>query len=137
NLSEEQIITLASQSPYLKDNQHKLTDTYPHLTKEEKLKLLNSGLDALQINTPEQKQELLSIRLTTQQEERNFDLSIEEKENILRLITGQVSESQLQTYEEYGVPLYNASTWQITPEHKKSLLELAENLINVEDKEKL
>jgi hypothetical protein len=137
SLSEEQIVAIASQSPYLKDNQDKLTSLYSHLSKEEKLKLLNSGLDALQINTPEQKQKLLNIRLTIQQEERNFDLSIEEKENILRLITSQVSQSQLQTYEEYGVPLYNATSWQITSGHKKSLLGLADDLISVEDKERL
>jgi len=137
NLTEEQIIAVASQSPYVKDNQDKLTNFYSHLNKEEKLKLLNSGLDNLQINTVELKKELLNVRLATQQEERNFDLSIKEKENILRLITNQVSSSQLETYQEYGVPLYNASGWQITSEHKKSLLGLAEELISVEDKERL
>jgi hypothetical protein len=55
----------------------------------------------------------------------------------LKLIASQVSENQLKTYEEFGVPLYNASSWQITPEHKKSLLELADDLIRVEDKEEL
>ncbi|CAI2183034.1 2347_t:CDS:10 [Funneliformis geosporum] len=137
NLSAEQITAISSQSPYLRDNQDQLINIYSYLSKEEKLKLLNSGLDGLQINTKEQKQELLNIRLITQQEEKHFDLSITEKENIFRLITSRVSESQLKTYEEYGVPLYNASSWQITPEHKKSLLELAEDLIKVNDKEKL
>lgn len=137
SLTEEQITAISSQSPYLKDNQNKLNNVYSHLNKEEKLKLLNSGLDSLQINTLELKQELLNIRLATQQEERGFDLSVEEKEDILRLITSQVSSSQLKTYEEYGVPIYNASSWKITLEHKKSLINLAEDLISVENKEEL
>ncbi|CAG8778852.1 8290_t:CDS:2, partial [Racocetra persica] len=119
NLQEEQIIAIFSQSYQVKDNQTELNATYSHLTKEQKLKLLNSGLDNLQINTTEQKQELLNIILTKKQEEIHFDLTITEKENILRLITSQISQNQLETYEEYG----------------KSLLELAEDLITVDEEE--
>ncbi|CAG8544629.1 8320_t:CDS:2 [Cetraspora pellucida] len=122
NLQEEQIIAIFSQSYQVKDNQTELNATYSHLTKEQKLKLLNSGLDNLQINTTEQKQELLNIILTKKQEEIHFDLTITEKENILRLITSQVSQNQLETYEEYGVPLYNAAR-------------LADDLITVDEKE--
>ncbi|CAG8753318.1 11840_t:CDS:2, partial [Racocetra persica] len=119
NLQEEQIIAIFSQSYQVKDNQTELNATYSHLTKEQKLKLLNSGLDNLQINTTEQKQELLNIILTKKQEEIHFDLTITEKENILRLITSQVSQNQLETYEEYG----------------KSLLGLADDLITVDEEE--
>ncbi|CAG8835589.1 4490_t:CDS:2, partial [Gigaspora margarita] len=119
NLSAEQFTAIAAQSYQAKDKQPELTAAYSHLTKEQKLKLLNSGLDNLQINTSEKKQELLNIRLALQAEEKNFDLTIAEKENILRLITSQVSQNQLETYEEYG----------------KSLLKLADDLITLDEEE--
>ncbi|CAG8568839.1 13101_t:CDS:10 [Ambispora leptoticha] len=109
NLKEEQILALAAQSLYLRNNPE-LEKIYSFLTNEQKLTMLNSGLDNLQINTTEKKKELLNIRMACREEERAFDLSIKEKENILRLITNKISGEQLKTYEEYGVPIYNAAT---------------------------
>ncbi|CAG8597922.1 9171_t:CDS:2, partial [Ambispora gerdemannii] len=100
---------ISAQSPYLRDKQKELENIYSYLTNEQKLTILNSGLDNLQINTTEKKKELLDIRTALKQEERNFNLSISEKEDILRLITSKISSEQLKSYEAYGVPIYNAA----------------------------
>jgi len=113
-LNPEQIISIIIKSLYcqfLENAQGKLTATYPCLSPEQKLKLFNSGLEALSINTLTKKKELLTIRNSLITEEKSFDLSVKEKENILRLLITSLdlSPEQRQSLENMGVSFFDAS----------------------------
>jgi len=117
-------LAISLQADRIKYHQKELQTNYDKLTNHQKLKLLNNGLATLGIETLENKQTLLQIRQQIHQESQNFDLTLKEKENILRLLITNLNLTQEQrnALEEMGVSFFDASNWQVSEEQKNSLL---------------
>jgi hypothetical protein len=88
-----------------------LRTKYASLSTEQKLKLLNLGLQALGFKTLESKKALVQIRQQIYQEQQNFDLSYEEKEQTLQFFITQLAltEEQEEELDQLGISLVNAS----------------------------
>ena len=110
-LNQEQTFAISCQAERIKHHQTELKENYSKLTNLQKLKLLNSGLESLGLKSLQSKQNLAQIRQQLHQEQQNFDLTIQEKENILRLLITNLNLNQEQrtSLEEMGVTFFNAS----------------------------
>ena len=102
---------LLVQAERIKYHQNELKEVYSQLTQSQKLKLLNSGLEVLGLKSLESKHTLATIRHRIYQEEQNFDLTISEKENILRLLITNLNltTEQREKLEGMGISFFNAS----------------------------
>jgi len=134
-------LAISLQADRIKYHQKELQANYDKLTNSQKLKLLNNGLATLGIETIENKQTLLQIRQKLSQEEQTFDLTLKEKENILRLLITNLNLTQEQrnALEEMGVSFFDASNWQVSEEQKNSLLSfgLEKVILTEEQKQEL
>jgi len=110
-LNQEQILAISCQSPRIKHLNQEIQANYSKLTNLQKLKLLNSGLESLGLKDLESKTNLAQIRHQIYQESQSFDLTTQEKENILRLLITNLnlSPEQRTSLEEMGVEFFNAS----------------------------
>jgi hypothetical protein len=137
-LTEDQAIAISLQNKKAKHCEQELRTNYPRLTNEQKLKLLNSGLNALGLKSPESKQNLARIRQQILTEQQNFDLTFEEKEDTLRFFINQLAltNEQQNKLEDMGISLFNASNWKTTPEHREALLKIGLEKIKLSEAEK-
>jgi len=108
----EQFVAISLQA-YRFNGEEKeyLSDNYVNLTNEQQLSLLNSGLNALEINTYEKKEKFVELNHALYQEQQLFGLSTKEKENILRLLvnTLNLTSEQQEYLESMGISFFNAS----------------------------
>jgi len=141
HLTDEQVFAISGQAERIKHHQTELQKNYAKLTNSQQLKLLNAGLHSLGLKSLESKQTFSQIRQQIFQEEQNFDLTTQEKENILRLLITNLNltPAQRQSLEEMGVEFFNASNWQVSEEQKNQLLSFGLNKLELsqEQKEKL
>ena len=110
-LSPEQAFAISTQAERIKYHLTELKEIYPKLTAIQKLKLLNSGLETLELKSLESKNTLAQIRYQIYQEVQSFDLTLKEKENILRLLITNLnlSPEQREKLEGMGIEFFNAS----------------------------
>ncbi|CAI2188919.1 7437_t:CDS:10 [Funneliformis geosporum] len=106
-LNEEQILAIALRSQKVKNHEQELREKYPKLATEQKLKLLNLGLQALNFKTSESKTNLVKLRQQILTERQNFDLSPTEKEQTLKFFITQLalSDEQQDKLEDMGITL--------------------------------
>jgi len=112
SLTLEQFTALASQAQYLtKKEQEEVLDNFPSFPQDTKLKLINSGLNNLEINTWEKKQSFVQLNHQLHQEKETFGLTTPEKENILRLLITSLdlSTEQKTSLENMGIRFFDAS----------------------------
>src|SRR5205823_9897717 len=105
-------IALSSNSKYLTRGKKELIMTnYSSLTTVQKLQLLNSGLNNLEINTLEKKEKVVELTHALHQEKVRFCLSTPEKENILRLLITSLdlNSEQRTSLENMGIRFFDAS----------------------------
>jgi chromosome segregation ATPase len=138
NLTQPQMLAISSQSPRLRNHLTELKENYSKLTNLQKLKLLNSGLESLGLKSLQSKQSLANIRHQLRQETQSFDLTLKEKENILRLLITNLnlSPEQRTSLENMGVEFFNASNWQVSEEQKNQLLNFGLNKIELTEEQK-
>jgi hypothetical protein len=138
SLTLEQYIAISLKTPHLTwEEKDWITNNYLTLTQQAKLQLLNSGLNALDINTQEKKQKLVQILINLRGEKELFGLSTKEKENVLRFMmnTLNLSEEQKDKMEEMGIKPYNASEWTITDDQKDHLLDFGLNKLKLTEEQ--
>ncbi|RHZ37565.1 hypothetical protein [endosymbiont GvMRE of Glomus versiforme] len=141
HLTQEQVFAISCQAERAKYHTNELKENYHQLTNFQKLKLLNSGLEALGLKTLESKYTLARIQQQIAQEQQNFNLTTKEKENILRLLitTLNLTENQRNFLEEMGVSFFNAANWRVSEEQKDNLLKFGLERVKLteEQEEKL
>ncbi|CAI2193049.1 1210_t:CDS:2, partial [Funneliformis geosporum] len=117
-LNEEQILAIALRSQKVKNHEQELREKYPKLTTEQKLKLLNLGLQALNFKTSESKANLVKLRQQILTERQNFDLSPAEKEQTLKFFITQLalSDEQQDKLEDMGIKRV-----KLNPEEKENI----------------
>jgi DNA repair exonuclease SbcCD ATPase subunit len=138
NLSLEQYIAISLKTPYLNASEKQfIIDNYLTLNIEQKLQLINSGLNGLEINSYEKKEKFVELSHTLHNEKELFGLSVKEKENILRFISNtlNLSEEQKAKLEEMGLRIYNASEWTITDDQKDHLLDFGLNKLKLTEEQ--
>ncbi|CAG8844914.1 39087_t:CDS:2, partial [Gigaspora margarita] len=104
-LTAEQYIAISTQTQYLtRGEQELLPETYPNLNTQQKLQLINSGLNNLGINTYDKKEKFVQLNHALYHEKANFGLSQKEKESILRLLitTLDLTNEQRENLESMG-----------------------------------
>ncbi|KLL05415.1 MAG: hypothetical protein MRERV_1c103 [Mycoplasmataceae bacterium RV_VA103A] len=124
-LTVKKFALLASQAQYLSINEREqIIENFPNFSQDLKLKLINSGLNSLGINTLNKKEQLVELNHTLHQEKANFGLTLKEKENILRMFINELdlTKEQQQALEQVGVRFFNASEWVIEEDQKQPLL---------------
>jgi hypothetical protein len=111
-LTREQFIAISIHAVHFsKADREYLNENYPILNSQQKLSLLNGGLNNLGIDNLEKKRAFVQLNQQLVRERNNFGLSVKEKENILRLLINTLNLSKdQQTYlEKMGVSFFNAS----------------------------
>ena len=137
-LTPEQYLAISLQAQYLTpEEKTEIANNYPSLTTPQKLQLLNSGLNNLGINNLEKKENFVQLNYQLYQEKKNFGLTTQEKEGILRLLvnTLNLSEAQRNSLEDMGVSFFDASNWQVTNEQKENLLKFGLNQFNLTEEQ--
>jgi len=113
SLTREQFVALATQAnQYLSlEEKEEIRENFFSFPSDLKLRLINSGLNNLEINTREKKKKFVELNHLIHQEKNNFGLTIKEKENILRLLITSLdlSPEQRQSLENMGVSFFDAS----------------------------
>jgi hypothetical protein len=138
NLSLEQYIAISLKTPYLNAQEKQfIIDNYPALNIEQKLQLINSGLNSLEINTYEKKEKFVELNQALYSEKELFGLSVKEKEQILRFVTNtlNLTKEQQEKLEEMGLRLYNASEWTVTDDQKDHLLDFGLNKLKLSEEQ--
>jgi outer membrane murein-binding lipoprotein Lpp len=138
NLSLEQYIAISLQTPYLNSTEKQfIIDNYLTLNIEQKLQLINSGLNSLEINTLEKKEQFVELNHILHDEKQTFGLSIKEKEQILKFVTNtlNLTKEQQEKLEQMGLRLYNASEWTVTEEQKDHLLDFGLNKLKLTEEQ--
>ncbi|CAG8504118.1 10020_t:CDS:2 [Cetraspora pellucida] len=137
-LTAKQYIAISAQAQYLtRDEQALLPENYPHLNTQQKLQLVNSGLNNLGIDNYEKKEKFVELNHTFYQEKQNFGLSQKEKESILRLLitTLDLTNEQRENLENMGLKLTLEQQEQLTIVHSDtfktfSLTDPQKNILN-------
>ena len=136
NLSKEQFLALVKRIPQLKDID--IAPSYSALTNEQKLQLLELILKTLKLNDLTSKKQLIKIQQLKSLEEKEFDLTVNEKEQLLNFFLDglQLTPEQKQEFEKMGVSFVNANNWKITAEQKENFLKLGLQKIQFSKAEK-
>ncbi|MDR1670151.1 MAG: hypothetical protein LBR43_00285 [Spiroplasmataceae bacterium] len=138
-LTREQFIAISIHAVHFsKADREYLNENYPILNSQQKLSLLNGGLNNLGIDNLEKKRAFVQLNQQLVRERNNFGLSVKEKENILRLLINTLNLSKdQQTYlEKMGVSFFNASEWTVNNTQKNQLLSFGLARINLNQKQK-
>ena len=132
------MLAISGQAYRVKHHLPEIQTNYSKLTTNQKLKLLNSGLESLGLKSLQSKQNLAQIRQQLHQETQSFGLTIQEKESILRLLITNLNLNQEQrnSLEEMGVTFFNASNWSVTEEQKNQLLNFGLNKVELTEEQK-
>jgi hypothetical protein len=114
-----------------------IIDNYLTLNNQARLQLINSGLNALEINTSENKEKLVELIDAIREEKQSFGLKTKEKEGILRLLvnTLNLSEEQRESLEKMGISFFDASNWQVSEEQKDHLLDFGLNRLELTEEQ--
>jgi len=136
NLSKRQFLALVKRIPQLKDID--ITNDYSTLTNEQKLQLLELALKTLESNDLTSKKQLVKIRQLKTSEEKEFDLTVNEKEQLLNFFLDglQLTTEQKKEFEKMGVSFVNANNWTISNEQKDNFLKLGLAKIQFSETEK-
>ncbi|CAG8793564.1 10452_t:CDS:1, partial [Cetraspora pellucida] len=111
-LTVKKFALLASQAQYLSINEREqIIENFPNFSQDSKLRLVNSGMNNVGINTLKKKQIFVNLNHTIDNEKQNFGLTLKEKENILRMFINELdlTKEQQQALEQVGVRFFNAS----------------------------
>ncbi|WNE40635.1 MAG: Major outer membrane lipoprotein Lpp [Mycoplasmataceae bacterium] len=138
-LTREQFIAISQQAVHFnKEDRDYLTDNYSSLDNQQKLSLLNGGLNNLGIDDLTKKQAFVQLNHQIHQEKNNFGLTVPEKENILRLLIDNLAltSDQRQSLEKMGISFFNASEWTVSDAQKNQLLSFGLARINLSENQK-
>ncbi|WNE40138.1 MAG: Major outer membrane lipoprotein Lpp [Mycoplasmataceae bacterium] len=138
-LTREQFLAISQQAVHFsKADREYLSDNYSSLDNQQKLSLLNAGLNNLGIDNLDKKRAFVQLNNQISKEKNNFGLTISEKENILRLLinTLSLSKDQQEYLEKMGISFFNASEWTVNQAQKNQLLSFGLQRINLNQKQK-